>query len=227
LQSMWLTPVTNASLAPGAYELVFSDGGESATNRIEVALNRHLDVNLPQVVFLPPAFKNSLGMDFVKLPGQSAYISLAPVDRRRFNQLLGAPPPVSYGELPVVSRDDQDLPPASLEKMLEFRQRLTAAEQNSFKDGFKLRTAGWEYQLPSLAEWQAGATLPGYVIGTTPDDLTGRPGDLPEVVVNDGRYFESQRDPKRRALNLGSATLKNGRDSLSFRVVLRRTGAGP
>jgi len=227
LQSMWQTPVTNANLAPGAYQLVFTDGGESATNRIEVALNRHLDVDLPQIVFLPPAFKNSLGMDFVKLPGQSAYISLEPVNRERFNQVLGAARPLSYGNLPVVSRDDQDLPPASLANMLEFCQRLTAAELGQFKDGFKLRTAGWEYQLPSLAEWQEGAQRPNYVIATEPDELTGRPGDLPEVVVNEGRYFESQRDPAKRALNLGGATLRNGRPSLSFRVVLRRTAPGP
>ncbi len=226
LKGMWQTPVTNATLAPGNYQLVFSDGGESATNRLEVALNQHAELNLPQLVFLPAAFTNSLGMVFAKLPGQSVYISLEPVNRSRFNQLLNAPPPVSYGDLPVVSRDDQDLPAASLENMLDFCKRLTAAELNSFKEVFKLRTSGWEYQLPSLGEWQSGATLPQYEIASAPDPLTGRPGDLPEVVVNGGRYFESQRDPNRRALNLGGATLRNGRDSLSFRVVLRRTGAG-
>lgn len=47
----WTTPVVNAPLPPGGYSIVFSDGRNSATNHIQVALNQSTNIDLPQIKF--------------------------------------------------------------------------------------------------------------------------------------------------------------------------------
>ena len=230
----WKTPILNANLPPGGYELVFSDGGESATNRIEIALNQATNVSLPKIVFLPPAYTNSLGMRFVKVPGQSAYISLAPVGRALFNSILDptAKFPVIRGDRPAVTDQLPDntgspgtLPQASLTNMVEFCRLLTQQEAALFRQ--QLRDEKWRYELPELSDWQSGTGDPGFSILTIPDPNDNKKTvELPEIVVRNGKYYHSEKDPKRTLINVGSASLRQGRTDLGFRVVVRRQAAG-